>query len=504
MNPIPPHLIAFLATTEASVSVAIVFIKYTIHMADTHVRTRNAPSPTGVPHVGNTRTALFDYLLAKKYGGEFILRIEDTDQDRFVPGSIEKIYQIHDLLGLARDEDSVVGGPFGPYIQSQRLEIYQKYASLLVDIDAAYPCFCSEERLKSLHEKDQFAKYDRLCRKLTTEEAQRKITAGEPYVLRVKLPETGFTIWHDLVQGKLSLPNNECDDKVIMKTSGIPTYHLAVVVDDHLMKISYVLRGVEWMASTPVHLFLYEALGWEPPTFAHVPLLLGPDKSKLSKRHGAKSVLEYADDGYIPEAINNFLFYLGFSYKDNSELLTLNQMVEIFDEHKIQRQNAIFDIQRLNYLNSQWIKKIPTEDLFLRLNTFIPADWNDEKVKQILTLVKERMFTLRDFAPAAEYFFAAPAVDPQSVLDQSGHTEKETVVWFETAKSIIKGVSDFNSTVLHEELVKAQVTSGFTPQEAFMSLRVAISGRSVTPPLFDCLVILGKEETLKRLSSIFS
>jgi len=185
-------------------------------------------------------------------------------------------------------------------------------------------------------------------------------------------------------------------------------------------------------------------------------------------------------------------------------LLTLNQMVEIFDEHKIQRQNAIFDIQRLNYLNSQWIKKIPTEDLFLRLNTFIPADWNDEKVKQILTLVKERMFTLRDFAPAAEYFFAAPAVDPQSVLDQSGHTEKETVVWFETAKSIIKGVSDFNSTVLHEELVKAQVTSGFTPQEAFMSLRVAISGRSVTPPLFDCLVILGKEETLKRLSSIFS
>ncbi|KKT39653.1 glutamate--tRNA ligase [Candidatus Collierbacteria bacterium RIFOXYB2_FULL_46_14] len=473
-------------------------------MADTHVRTRNAPSPTGVPHVGNTRTALFDYLLAKKYGGEFILRIEDTDQDRFVPGSIEKIYQIHDLLGLVRDEDPVVGGPFGPYIQSQRLEIYQKYASLLVGIDAAYPCFCSEERLKSLHEKDQFAKYDRFCRKLTSEEAQRKIAAGEPYVLRVKLPETGFTIWHDLVQGKLSLPNNECDDKVIMKTIGIPTYHLAVVIDDHLMKISHVLRGVEWMASTPVHLFLYEALGWQPPTFAHVPLLLGPDKSKLSKRHGAKSVLEYAEDGYLPEAINNFLFYLGFSYKDNSEMLTLDKMVEIFDEKKIQRQNAIFDIQRLNYLNSQWIKKMPIEDLFLRLNTYIPADWNDEKVKQILALVKERMFTLRDFAPAAEYFFTAPVVSVQSVLDQSGHSEKETVSWFETVKSVIKDISDFNSTVLHDELAKAQAISGFSPKEAFMSLRVAISGRSVTPPLFDCMVILGKDETLKRLSAIIS
>ncbi|KKT30799.1 MAG: Glutamate-tRNA ligase [Candidatus Collierbacteria bacterium GW2011_GWC2_44_18] len=494
-------------------------------MIDAHVRTRYAPSPTGVPHVGNTRTALFDYLLAKKYGGEFILRIEDTDQDRFVPGSTEKIYQICDLLGLVRDEDPVSGGAYGSYVQSERLEIYQKYAQLLVDIDAAYPCFCSEERLKSLHEKDKFAKYDRLCRKLSKEEVQKKILAGEQYVLRVKFPEAGFTTWHDLVQGKLSLPNNECDDKVLMKTSGIPTYHLAVVIDDHLMKISHVLRGVEWMVSTPVQLFLFEALGWEPPIFAHVPLLLGPDRSKLAKRHGAKSVLGYVDDGYLPEAIDNFLFYLGFSYKDNSELLTLDQMIDIFDEKRIQRQNAIFDIQRLNYLNSQWIKKMPTEDLFLRLNAFIPSEWNDEKVKQILILVKERMFTLRDFSPAAEYFFTAPAVNLQSVLDQSGHTEDETKAWFKTAISVINKLivlptppviarsesdaaihpgNSFSSENLHLELAKAQVTSGFTPKEAFMSLRVAISGRSVTPPLFDCMAILGKEETLKRLSSVFS
>ncbi len=495
-------------------------------MADTHVRTRNAPSPTGIPHIGNTRTALFDYLIAKKYGGEFILRIEDTDAKRFVEGSVEKIYEIHNFLGLKRDEDPVAGGPYGPYVQSQRLNLYQEYAQLLLDTDAAYYCFCTEERLNKIHENNQFAKYDRHCRHLTKGEVQDKLDSGAPYVLRAKLSETGFTVWHDLVQGKLSLPNTECDDKVLMKTNGVPTYHLAVVVDDHLMKISHVLRGTEWLASTPIHLFLYEALGWEPPILAHVPLLLGTDKSKLSKRHGAKSVLEYAADGYLPEAINNFLFYLGFSYKDNSDLLTLTEMAEIFDEKKIQRQNAIFDIQRLNYMNGQWIKRLDSGDLYSRLDSFIPEDWKSEKEKviQILNLTRERMSTLAEFAPAAEYFFNVPKVESQSVLDLSGHDAASTKLWFDTVISTIDRLSvipaeagrwspkgeihpigsEFTSENLHNELAKAQVDSGFTPKEAFMSLRVAISGRTITPPLFDCMVILGKEETLKRLSSVFS
>ena len=475
-------------------------------MADTHVRTRIAPSPTGVPHIGNTRTALFDYLLAKKYGGEFILRIEDTDQDRLVPEAVEKIYQIHDFLGLKPDEDPIVGGPYGPYVQTERLEIYQKYALELVNMGAAYYCFCSEERLKKLHENNQYAKYDRHCRNLSPEEVKAKLDSGAPYVIRVKLPETGFTTWHDLVQGKLSLPNTECDDKVLMKTNGIPTYHLAVVVDDHLMKISHVLRGVEWMMSTPVHLFLFESFGWEPPILAHVPLLLGPDKSKLSKRHGAKSVLEYAADGYLPEAINNFLFYLGFSYKDNSELLTLDQMIEIFDEKKIQRQNAIFDIQKLDYLNSQWIKKLDSEDLFNRLKTFIPQEWQAEKAKviSIIDIAKERMFTLKDFAPSVKYFFSTPEVDKQLVLEQSAHAEEETKKWFAIATSLIENTKGFTSENLHEEFAAAQKDSGFSPREAFMSLRVAVSGRTTTPPLFDCFEILGKEETLKRLNSVFA
>ena len=450
------------------------------------VRVRFAPSPTGPLHIGSARTCLFNWLFARQNNGQFILRIEDTDQKRLVPGVLEKIYQTFDFLGLTPDEGPQQGGQYGPYIQTQRLDIYQKYTQKLLESAHAY-------------------------------ESEGAI--------RIKMPKTGFTNWKDLIQGKISYPNKEIDDKVLMKSNGIPTYHLAVVIDDHLMKISHVLRGVEWMVSTPVQLFLFEALGWEPPIFAHVPLLLGPDRSKLAKRHGAKSVLGYVDDGYLPEAIDNFLFYLGFSYKDNSELLTLDQMIDIFDEKRIQRQNAIFDIQRLNYLNSQWIKKMPTEDLFLRLNAFIPSEWNDEKVKQILILVKERMFTLRDFSPAAEYFFTAPAVNLQSVLDQSGHTEDETKAWFKTAISVINKLivlptppviarsesdaaihpgNSFSSENLHLELAKAQVTSGFTPKEAFMSLRVAISGRSVTPPLFDCMAILGKEETLKRLSSVFS
>jgi glutamyl-tRNA synthetase len=475
-------------------------------MADTHVRTRIAPSPTGVPHIGNTRTALFDYLLAKKYNGEFILRIEDTDQERLVPGAVDKIYEIQKFLGLIPDEDPVVGGPVGPYIQTERLEIYQKYAQELVNIGAAYYCFCSEERLKELHEKDPFAKYDRHCRNLSPAEVKAKLDSGAPYVIRAKIPETGFTVWHDLVQGKLSLPNAECDDKVLMKTNGIPTYHLAVVVDDHLMNISHVLRGVEWMMSTPVHLFLYEALGWEPPILAHVPLLLGPDKSKLSKRHGAKSVLEYAADGYLPEAIDNFLFYLGFSYQDNSALLTLDDMIKVFDETKIQRQNAIFDIQKLNYLNSQWIKKLDSADLFNRLKSFIPEDWQTDKAKliSIIDIAKERLFTLVDFAPAAEYFFNTPVVDKKTVLDQSAHSEDETKKWFSSAINLVAETTDFTSENLHQEFAALQKDSGFAPREAFMSLRIAISGRTVTPPLFDCFVILGKEETLKRLSSVFA
>lgn len=474
-------------------------------MSFTHVRTRNAPSPTGIPHIGNSRTALYDYLLAKKYGGQFILRIEDTDQDRFVEGSIEKIYEIHDFLGLVRDEDPVTGGKYGPYIQTQRLETYQKYTQELINIGAAYPCFCTTERLEKLHEVNKFAKYDRHCRNLSKEEVDQKIKEGTPYVVRAKMPEDGFTVWHDLVQGKLSLPNRECDDKILLKSSGIPTYHLAVVIDDHLMEISHVLRGVEWMMSTPVHVFLYQSLGWEMPILAHVPLLLGPDKSKLSKRHGAKSVLDYAADGYLSEALVNFIFYLGFSYQDNSKLLTLNEMVEIFDEKKLQKQNCIFDIQKLNYLNSQWIRKLSIDQLFDRLMPFMPEYMieNPEKTKSIISLVREKMYTLSEFKDLAVYFFEEPEVQSTQVAAQAPGKEDLLKSWFKKVTEVLAVAEDFSPSNLQVILGEVQKDSGLSPKEAYMSLRVALSGRTVTPHIFDCMTVLGKQLTLDRIKRIY-
>src|SRR3989344_7700887 len=313
------------------------------------VRTRFAPSPTGVPHIGNTRTALYAFLLAKKYKGQFILRIEDTDQKRTVHGSLEKIYEIQEFLGLVPYE--------GPYIQTERLEIYQKYIKELIAKGVAY--------------EDEGA-------------------------IRIRMPKEGYATWHDMVQGKISIPNSEVDDKVLMKSDGVPTYHLAAMIDDHLMEISHIIRGVEYIVSTPVNLKIYEALGWKFPEIAHVPLLLGPDRAKLSKRHGAKSVLEYRDEGYLPEAINNFLFYLGFSYQDNSAVLSLDDMVKIFDETKIQKQNAIFDLQKLNHFNKAWIKRLADEDLSERLRPFVKYETSAKLLLKIIPLIKERIFRLAE------------------------------------------------------------------------------------------------------------
>jgi glutamyl-tRNA synthetase len=443
--------------------------------------------------------------LAKKYGGDFVLRIEDTDQDRFVEGATDKIYKIHDILGLIPDEDPRVGGKFGPYIQTERLETYKKYAQELINIGAAYYCFCSEDRLKELHKDNLYAKYDRHCRNLSAEEVQSKLDSKTPYVIRCKLPETGFTVWHDLVQGKLSLPNTECDDKVLLKTSGIPTYHLAVVVDDHLMEITHALRGVEWMMSTPIHIFLFESLGWQPPILAHVPLLLGPDKSKLSKRHGAKSVLEYVDEGFLPEAINNFLFYLGFSYKDNSSLLSLEEMVQIFDETRLQKQNCIFDIERLRYMNSQWIKKLDLEILFTKLKPYLPDSWQSqtEKIKGILPLVRDRMILLTDFMDDARYFFEDIAVSKDEVMKQTTQSESILVAWFKVVTDYLQNSPRQSAEEMQASLQALQKESSLSPREAFMSLRVALSGRTVTPHIFDCIQVLGTEESIKRLKSVY-
>ncbi|MBI2326063.1 glutamate--tRNA ligase [Candidatus Collierbacteria bacterium] len=413
------------------------------------VRTRFAPSPTGIPHIGNTRTALYSFLLAKKYQGQFILRIEDTDQKRTVPGSLEKIYEIQDFLGLTSDEDPKKGGSFAPYIQTERLEIYQKYSKELITKGAAY--------------EDEGA-------------------------VRIRMPKEGYATWHDMVQGKISIPNSEVDDKVLMKSDGVPTYHLAAMIDDHLMEISHIIRGVEYIVSTPVHLKIYEALGWEFPRIAHVPLLLGPDRAKLSKRHGAKSVLEYRDEGYLPEAINNFLFFLGFSYQDNSAVLSLSEMVEIFDENKIQKQNAIFDIQKLNHFNKAWIKRLSDDVLLGRIKPFIKHEVSDELLLKIIPLVKERITQLDQFDQLTKFFFVRP-----TPADTSTHS------YLQSALEVLSSVV-WTKEAIETGLVDSANSHGWNRGEYFMSLRLAVAGSKVTPPLTESMLIIGRDEILARIS----
>jgi glutamyl-tRNA synthetase len=431
-------------------------------MTKTKVRTRNAPSPTGIPHIGNTRTALFDYLLAKKYQGKFVLRIEDTDQKRLVPGSTEAIHQIHDFLELTPDEGPKQGGPFAPYTQTKRLSTYKKIAKQLVDMGAAYQ------------------------------------SEG---AIRVKMPKTGYTVWKDLVQGKISIPNEEVDDKVLLKSDGVPTYHLAAMVDDHLMEISHIIRGVEYIVSTPVHLFIYKSLGWDFPQIAHVPLLLGPDKSKLSKRHGAKNVLEFRDEGYLPEAINNFLFYLGFSYKDNSDILTMEEMIKIFDENKISRHNAIFDVQKLDYFNSKWIKRLDDGDLFKRLTPFAGKQFTDnpKRAHKIIGLTKDRLTKLSEINDLTDFFFEFKKPTLDQLLENSQASPAITLSWFNTVKNNLESLEDFKVEPIHQLLKKAQEISDLSPRQAFMSLRLAVTGKTITPPLFETIEVLGKKETLTRL-----
>lgn len=406
------------------------------------IRTRNAPSPTGIPHIGNSRTALYDYLLAKKYHGQFILRIEDTDQKRLVKGALEKIYEIHEFLGLIPDEK---------YIQTKRLDLYQKYARELLTQGFAY-------------EKEG--------------------------AIRFKVNKEGYSTWKDLVQGKLSIPNQMVDDKVLLKSDGVPTYHLASVVDDHLMKITHVLRGVEYISSTPLHLQMYQAFGWEPPIFCHVSLLLGPDKSKLSKRHGAASVLEYRDNGYLPEAINNFLFYLGFSYHDNSELLTLEEMIKVFDETKLTKQNAIFDLAKLNYFNAAWIRRLSATDFISRLKPYLPEKWqNDSCLSEILPLVQARLTTLADAKNYLQFFFE----EPKKVTDLN----QESV---QVARNVLESVA-WNKEAIEKELVAVVEKNSFNKSDFFMNLRLAVCGQRITPPLTESMLILGKGKVIKRLQN---
>jgi glutamyl-tRNA synthetase len=477
------------------------------------VRVRYAPSPTGYPHVGNIRTALFNWLFARHYGGSFILRIEDTDVERKVEGAIEEILHSLYWLGLDWDEGPEVGGGYGPYFQSQRLEIYRPIAQQLVGEGHAYPCYCSPQRLEAMRAEQVRRKqppgYDRRCRNLSQREYTQLEAQGIVPVIRFKTPLGGQTKFQDLIRGEVVFENSTLDDFVLLKSDGYPTYHLANVVDDHLMQISHVLRADEWLASTPRHVLLYQALGYQPPQFAHLPMILGSDRSKLSKRHGATSLLEYRDQGYLPEAMVNFLALLGWSLDDRTELFGREELVKYFSLERLSKTAAIFDMNKLHWMNGVYIRGLSIEELTEKAISFfekyLPAQierpLDRDYVQQIVSLEQERAKTLAELPQLAEFFFTPELVYPADLLLSSGVNKERSGEALGAALERLRKLESFDAASLESLLRPLAQELSLKTGEFFGLLRVATTGRTAAPPLFQTMAVLGKERCLERIEA---
>jgi len=466
------------------------------------VRTRIAPSPTGFPHIGTAYQALLDYAFAKKHKGKFILRIEDTDIKRIIPGAEKAIYQALSWLGLEPDEGPQQGGPFGPYRQSERLKLYQKYAHALVKKGKAYFCFCSQERLKKLRQKQQAQSrppmYDKKCRFLSSKEVREKLKSGQSYVIRMKIPENEKIIVHDLIRGKVVFDSNLIDDQILLKSDGFPTYHLAVVVDDHLMKISHVVRGEEWLSSAPKHILLYRFFGWKPPYFIHTPLLRNPDKTKLSKREGHTSIFWYQKKGYLPEALINFLSLLGWSHPKEKEVFPLDEFIKYFRFEDLSPVGPVFDLKKLDWLNGLYIRQKPTKELVRLIKPFAPQKMSSSLINRTIPLVRERMTKLSDYFDLVDFLIKEPKIDSVLLIEKSGGNKKLTEIYLKKAFEVLKKIS-FKKEKIEKELRKLVENNSWHLRNFFMALRIAITGKTVTPPLFESMEILGKKKTTSRL-----
>lgn len=460
-----------------------------------HVRTRIAPSPTGEDlHIGSVYTALLNYAFAKKHEGEFIIRIEDTDRARLVKGAEEKFLKILKDFGINYDEGPDKEGAVGPYRQSERLEIYQRYAKDLIESGKAYFCICSKERLEKLRNSQQknkqISKYDKHCLKLQ-DEIKKKIDNGEKYVIRLNVePEIEIT-FNDLIHGDIVINTDNLDDQVLMKSDGFPTYHLAVVVDDHFMKISHVIRGEEWISSTPKHVLLYEAFGWEKPIFAHVPLLRNPNKSKMSKRKDPVWASWYLKQGFLPEAILNYLSLMGWSHPKQKEIFDLEEFIKVFDLKDMKPVGPAFDVIKLEWMNGSYIRAMDNEILSNKINSFYEGKYPKELIDQTIPLVKERIKKLSDYYPLSEFFFEAPK---KYEVDEKKY--KELVSKMHKTLSTLK---EWKAEEIGKTLQELAEKEGVKNSEFFMVARVIITGKKISPPLNESMELLGKEESLKRL-----
>ena len=476
-----------------------------------NVRVRYAPSPTGLQHIGGVRTALFNYFFAKSNGGSFILRVEDTDRERYSDESLQDLYDTLDWLGVKWDEGPVVGGPCGPYIQSERFAIYQEYAKKLVDMGKAYYCYCSAERLealrqKQIEEKSPVQGYDGHCRDLTAEQRAELEAQGIKPVIRLKVPREGSTTFHDVLMGDITRENKDISpDPVLLKSDGFPTYHLANVIDDHLMGITHIMRAQEWIPSGPLHVLLYEAFGWEVPTYCHLPMVMGNDGHKLSKRHGSTSVRDFRKKGYLPEALLNYVSLVGWSYDGEKEFFSREELEKCFSLDKINKAPGVFDYQKLDWFNAQYIRRKTDRELADLLMPYLKEaglldDSAYDRLVAFVPGIRDRITLLSDIVPMVE--FLQDKGEPEAALlipkkmDAAGTLDALKNVYDVVKAGFGAGKNDEE---LQQDLMDLAQKMGIKNAGVFNPLRTAVTGMAVSPPPFSCIRLLGCEESYRRI-----
>ena len=479
------------------------------------VRTRFAPSPTGRMHLGSARTALYSFLVARHTGGSFFLRIEDTDQKRFVPGSEQELIDGLHWLGLEYDEGPDIGGPHGPYRQTERREIYTEYAWKLVELGHAFPCFCTPERLEKVrHEQmrnKQNPRYDGTCRSLDPDEARRRVLAGERHVIRFKMPKEGSITTTDLVRGSITTENSALDDSVLLKSDGLPTYHLAAMVDDHLMEITHVIRGSEWLPSMPLHVHVIRAFGWELPEFVHLSVFLKPSgKGKMSKREAAEAMKDghsiFIGDmkelGYIPEGVLNWIALMGWGVSEE-DVMTLDEMIARFDINNLTPAPPAINFAKLDHFNATHIRQLQAGDLAARIKPYFVREGlavEDAKLMRIIPLIRERLVTLDDCLPFAAWFFKETVTPEPAELVAKGLSASQTAGMVRQSYEILAVLPELRHDLAEPPMRNLVEQLGLGPNQVFGSLRVAITGQTVSPPLFESMEIVGKEKVLERLN----
>lgn len=471
------------------------------------VRTRFAPSPTGRMHVGNLRTALYAYLIAKHEGGDFILRIEDTDQERYVEGALDIIYHTLKETGLVHDEGPDLDGGVGPYVQSERQAqgIYLKYAKELVEKGKAYYCFCGKERLESLKQEvagKEIIVYDKHCLHLSKEEVEAKLAAGVPYVIRQNIPNEGTTSFEDEIYGKIEVPNSELDDMILIKSDGYPTYNFANVVDDHLMGITHVVRGNEYLSSSPKYNRLYAAFGWDVPVYVHCPLITNEEHKKLSKRCGHSSYEDLIEQGFVTEAVVNYVALLGWCPSDNREIFSLEELVEAFDYHHMNKSPAVFDMGKLRWMNGEYIKAMDFDKFYERALPYLKeAIHKDLDLKKIASQVKTRIEVFPEIKELIDFYEEVPEYDTQMYCHKKMKTTEETSLnLLKEVLPLLEAQNDYSNDALFEALVAFGKEHGYKTGYIMWPIRTALSGKQTTPAgATEILEILGKEESIKRI-----